>query len=316
MQESKENQPDSFGDAPVSKDNQHNSFGEDAPVTRREMERWEQGGRIEMEARELHIRDEFKEVQRQFEALAGKIEEVADVADRVEEMSGQMNQLLRMVQQVIDNNKPAAAAEAASNIDGPGRRARERQIQKLELGNDVALWRKLGPRRHWFIRGWIPPSTVESVANLQAMLGDMLEVTPEVAQQLRSLGGFEILGFRLRMDGGFNDRDVPVADRFDLLRQALGAILSLGLKDTVAADALCLARTHKLNDCFVDANTSLRAHVLKYYDFLEGRETIFFLGDMINDDLRLWIGDLTRICLLYTSPSPRDKRQSRMPSSA
>ena len=118
------------------------------------------------------------------------------MADRVEEMSGQMNQLLRMVQQVIDNNKPAAAAEAASNIDGPGRRARERQIQKLELGNDVALWRKLGPRRHWFIRGWIPPSTVESVANLQAMLGDMLEVTPEVAQllaapvagQIRDLG--------------------------------------------------------------------------------------------------------------------------------
>ena len=24
----------------------------------------------------------------------------------------------------------------------------------------------------------------------------------------------------------------------------------------------------------------------------------------------------TRLCLLYTSPSPRDKRQSRMPSSA
>ena len=26
--------------------------------------------------------------------------------------------------------------------------------------------------------------------------------------------------------------------------------------------------------------------------------------------------DLLTICLLYTSPSPRDKRQSRMPSSA
>ena len=26
--------------------------------------------------------------------------------------------------------------------------------------------------------------------------------------------------------------------------------------------------------------------------------------------------DLTWLCLLYTSPSPRDKRQSRMPSSA
>ena len=27
-------------------------------------------------------------------------------------------------------------------------------------------------------------------------------------------------------------------------------------------------------------------------------------------------GDEARACLLYTSPSPRDKRQSRMPSSA
>ena len=27
-------------------------------------------------------------------------------------------------------------------------------------------------------------------------------------------------------------------------------------------------------------------------------------------------GDYTSVCLLYTSPSPRDKRQSRMPSSA
>ena len=29
-----------------------------------------------------------------------------------------------------------------------------------------------------------------------------------------------------------------------------------------------------------------------------------------------WETDLPKPCLLYTSPSPRDKRQSRMPSSA
>ena len=28
------------------------------------------------------------------------------------------------------------------------------------------------------------------------------------------------------------------------------------------------------------------------------------------------VRDYTKYCLLYTSPSPRDKRQSRMPSSA
>ena len=33
-------------------------------------------------------------------------------------------------------------------------------------------------------------------------------------------------------------------------------------------------------------------------------------------DIRKANDNLTRACLLYTSPSPRDKRQSRMPSSA
>ena len=33
-------------------------------------------------------------------------------------------------------------------------------------------------------------------------------------------------------------------------------------------------------------------------------------------DLRLGDGSGLDVCLLYTSPSPRDKRQSRMPSSA
>ena len=28
------------------------------------------------------------------------------------------------------------------------------------------------------------------------------------------------------------------------------------------------------------------------------------------------VGDMTKICLLYTSPSPRDRTRSRMPSSA
>ena len=36
------------------------------------------------------------------------------------------------------------------------------------------------------------------------------------------------------------------------------------------------------------------------------------LGKLITDDLQYD----SRSCLLYTSPSPRDKRQSRMPSSA
>ena len=84
-------------------------------------------------------------------------------------------------------------------------------------------------------------------------------------------------------------------DRFDLLRQAMGSVLSLGLKTRLGLDALCLARTHKLDACFVDGSMSLRAHVLKPYNVLliGGSEATKILGNMINDDLRLWIGELT-----------------------
>ena len=46
-------------------------------------------------------------------------------------------------------------------------------------------------------------------------------------------------------------------------------------------------------------------------------ETVKRLGSFLSDDPPADFETLLpRICLLYTSPSPRDKRQSRMPSSA
>ena len=42
----------------------------------------------------------------------------------------------------------------------------------------------------------------------------------------------------------------------------------------------------------------------------EGKEGTLITFDVVSTETWLWV------CLLYTSPSPRDKRQSRMPSSA
>ena len=56
-------------------------------------------------------------------------------------------------------------------------------------------------------------------------------------------------------------------------------------------------------DAWVAPNASIIGKVK-----LEKNSSIWF-----NAVLR---GDIEFICLLYTSPSPRDKRQSRMPSSA
>ena len=46
------------------------------------------------------------------------------------------------------------------------------------------------------------------------------------------------------------------------------------------------------------------------YDKLTGREFLLFVAGLYG------VAEEARDCLLYTSPSPRDKRQSRMPSSA
>ena len=69
---------------------------------------------------------------------------------------------------------------------------------------------------------------------------------------------------------------------------------------------------------FTGANVITTSDVLKYqpdaFDFgisTTATETTNFLAQTTNDILRQ-----LRICLLYTSPSPRDGLLSRMPSSA
>ena len=59
-----------------------------------------------------------------------------------------------------------------------------------------------------------------------------------------------------------------------------------------------------------------------FYQVLEGSESAVMAtfrdieGDPRHKEVRVLFNGETDACLLYTSPSPRDKRQSRMPSSA
>ena len=71
--------------------------------------------------------------------------------------------------------------------------------------------------------------------------------------------------------------------------------------DEVFSDEKCLA--------FKDITPQAPTHIL-----IIPRKPIPSLQDIKKEDQEL-LGHLL-LCLLYTSPSPRDKRQSRMPSSA
>ena len=67
---------------------------------------------------------------------------------------------------------------------------------------------------------------------------------------------------------------------------------------------------------------ALPQNVKKEHDAQEKKSFLWHLADQIEEHDLIGLGGgaivsyLVSICLLYTSPSPRDKRQSRMPSSA
>lgn len=67
VEETKENQAGGFGSREGSTENEHRrgdtTVEVGAPVSRREIQRRERDGRIEMESRDRHMQDEFKEIQ-------------------------------------------------------------------------------------------------------------------------------------------------------------------------------------------------------------------------------------------------------------
>ena len=63
-------------------------------------------------------------------------------------------------------------------------------------------------------------------------------------------------------------------------------------------------------ELFVELNENIQSEIIK---LLSTASIIFILKNLESDDA---IKILENICLLYTSPSPRDRQKSRMPSSA
>ena len=72
--------------------------------------------------------------------------------------------------------------------------------------------------------------------------------------------------------------------------------------------------------CFKGTVGQSGRDIMHFLDGLGCRTNAFtddeITGYYIKSAKKHWKKTLTVVCLLYTSPSPRDKRQSRMPSSA
>ena len=149
-------------------------------------------------------------------------------------------------------------------------------------------------RKLWTIRGRIPSSLRDSPADLQSFVGEAIHVTANVASQLRSFNSFDVGAYGPRVDGPIG-HSLMVADRLDLLRLAVVAILSVGLLPGVADDLPCLARVNALGDAFTVAVMGLRAHTFSNYSILSVPEShAVVLCDMVNRDIALWVSELMR----------------------
>ena len=85
----------------------------------------------------------------------------------------------------------------------------------------------MSPRKHWVLRGRIPPNIGDSAAEIKSFVGEAVNVTTAVATQLRASSNFDVRAYRPRAEG-MVDHLLMVADRLDFLRQALVVILSDG----------------------------------------------------------------------------------------
>ena len=192
-----------------------------------------------------------------------------------------------MVQQFMDN---VGDRQPAPQDSGD---ARERQLQKSQLTDDAALWKKMASRKHWVLRGRIPPNIGDSAADIQSFVGEAVNVTTSVATQLRAISDFDVRPCRPRAEG-MVDHLLMVADRLDFLRQALVAVLSVGFSLDSDGDRHCRETVATIDAAFTSASADLRRHTLSNIILLSGPTARAVMSEMVNDDLRLWVNDLMR----------------------
>ena len=85
---------------------------------------------------------------------------------------------------------------------------------------------------------------------------------------------------------------------------------------TKALSYVSLSCDTKLDD---DKAQKRKASLFQRYSTISGNQLTFFsleLADMSQETLDAQMENSPELCLLYTSPSPRDATLSRMPSSA
>ena len=159
----------------------------------------------------------------------------------------------------------------------------------------------MASRKHWVLRGRIPPNIGDSAADIQPFVGEAVNVTTAVATHLRVISDFDVRAYGPRAEG-MVDHLLMVADRLDSLRQALVAVLSVGFSLDSDGDRYCRERVATIDAAFASASADLRRHTLSNIFLLSGPATRAVISEMVNDDLRLWVNDLMRFAQQVRPP--------------
>ena len=116
----------------------------------------------QMEGQVGSLNERVSAVSAKVDGLAASFASVKDVVDAA---SAKLSHLEIAMQQFIENQ----AAQGGPSRQGDD--ARERLLQKSQLSEDAAAWKKPNSRKHWFVRGRIPPNNGEAPADIQAFVG-------------------------------------------------------------------------------------------------------------------------------------------------
>ena len=122
--------------------------------------------------------------------------------------------------------------------------------------------------------------------------------------------GLIIMMNKFQMSGETSSIDFNVADQFSALLVGMGTALITTFYGVFLANMVFLPIAGKLKRRS-ENEIMLKSIVLEGIISIHGREHPI----LIKEKLMTFVA-MSESCLLYTSPSPRDKRQSRMPSSA
>ena len=213
-------------------------------------------------------------------------------------------------------------AQLLSDAKGFGRLERAQSCRKIELTQHeqqrrtIPLWPRapVGPRRGSSAAAFYRPADVLSSSQEKVLIPSTVPIFMLIVRLLLlTAGTLDALSARSWLSGGVKPN--PFIDG-GIEPQA--ATLQLGMMPFALDDAMLPGekRTISLSDKMLIQLIKEAPHDCIGQLLLNSNDDVAPISPLLQVEKMDFMGTSKATCLLYTSPSPRDRQKSRMPSSA